>query len=198
MEYFEGRFKLKIFRNLLIILLDYRIVIFLFVILVMGTCMGVIDVYLFWFFDDLNGSYLLMGLVFVTICIVEVFVMFFFGYLIKYLGYYGVLYFILICYIIRYICYLFIFSVWYVLVIEFLYGVIFGVMWVAIILYGGLIFFDGLVVIVMVLVVVIYFSFGRFIVGFGGGIIYGEYGLRILFRGLVVISVVICVFFVLF
>lgn len=137
-----------------------------------------------------------MGFVFCMICVTEVSIMFYLGYLIKWIGYYGVLYFIFVCYIVRYLLYFFIFNVWYVLVIEFIYGVIFGVMWVVIIFYGGMILFDGLRAIVMGLVFVIYFGFGRFIVGFGGGVVYSKFGLRVLFRSLVVISIVICVLFV--
>lgn len=144
----------------------------------------------------MNGSYLLMGLIFCMICVLEVFVMFFFGKLIKCIGYYGVLYLMFVCYIIRYVLYLFFYNVWYVLVVEFLYGVIFGVMWVVIIFYGGFILFEGMRVIVMGLVMVTYFGLGKFIVGFGGGVMYSSYGLRIFFRSLVVISVIICLLFV--
>ena len=197
MEYLEGRSTPKIFRNLWTILSDCRILTFLLAILVMGTCMGVIDAYLFWFLDDLNGSHLLMGLALATTCIAEAPVMFFSGHLIKYLGHHGVLYLTLICYTIRYICYSFIPSAWYVLAIEPLHGVTFGAMWAATTSYGGLISPDGLAATVMALVVATHFSLGRLIAGFGGGIIYGEYGPRILFRGLAVTSVVTCVFFAL-
>ncbi|KAJ7363593.1 hypothetical protein OS493_009753 [Desmophyllum pertusum] len=60
LEFLEGKSNPKIFQSVLSILLDCRIITFLFVILIMGTCMSTIGAFLFWFLEDMNGSHLLM------------------------------------------------------------------------------------------------------------------------------------------
>ena len=197
MEYLEGRSSPKIFQNLWTILSDYLIVTFLLAILIMGTCMSTIEMYLFWFLQDLNGSHLLMGLSLCMTCMAEVPVMFFSGHLIKRMGHHGVLYLTFVCYTIRYVSYSFISNAWYVLAIEPLHGVTFGAMWAATTSYGGIISPEGLAATVMGLVTATHFGLGRLIAGFGGGFLYSKYGPRVLFRSLAVTSVVTCALFAL-
>lgn len=195
MQHLESRSKPRIIQNLRTIFSDLRIVTFLLAILIMGTCMTTIETYLFWFLQDLNASHLLMGLAICMTCMAEVPVMFFSGYLIKYLGHHGVLYLTLVCYTVRYLCYSFLHNAWYVLAIEPLHGVTFGAMWAATTSYGGIISPEGLAATVMGLVYAMHFGLGRLIAGFGGGFIYSDYGPRVLFRSLAVTSAVTCVFF---
>ena len=197
MEYLEGRSKPKIFQNLWTIFSDCHIVTFLIAILIMGTCMSTIEMYLFWFLQDLNGSHLLMGIALCVTCVAEVPIMFFSGHLIHHLGHHGVLYLTFICYTIRYVSYSFIPKAWYVLAIEPLHGVTYGAMWAATTSYGGIISPEGLAATVMGLVYATHFGLGKLVAGFGGGVIYNEYGPRVLFRSLAVTSTVTCVLFAL-
>lgn len=196
LEFLEGKSNPKIFQSVLSILLDCRIITFLFVILIMGTCISTIGAFLFWFLEDMNGSHLLMGLALCMTCVAEVPIMFYSGHLIRWIGHHGVLYLTLVCYTIRYLSYSFIFNAWYVLAIEPLHGVTFGAMWAATTSYGGLISPEGLRATVMGLVSATHFGLGNLIAGFGGGVVYSKYGPRVLFRGLAVTSAVTCLFFV--
>lgn len=195
-ESLEDKSKPNIIRNVRILLSDCRIVIFLIVILVMGTCMTTIEVFLFWFLQDLNGSHLLMGLSLCMTCVTEVPIMFYSGHLIKWIGHHGVLYLTLVCYTVRYLSYSFIPNAWYVLAIEPLHGVTFGAMWAATTSYGGMISPEGMRATVMGLVSATHFGLGRLIAGFGGGAVYSKYGPRVLFRSLAIISATTCLVFV--
>lgn len=195
-ESLEGRSKPNVIQNVRTLLSDCRIVAFLIVILVMGTCMATIEVFLFWFLQDLNGSHLLMGLALCMTCVTEVPIMFYSGHLIKWIGHHGVLYLTFVCYTVRYLSYSFIPNAWYVLAIEPIHGVTFGAMWAATTSYGGMISPDGLRATVMGLVSATHFGFGRLIAGFGGGAVYSKFGPRVLFRSLAVISTATCVLFV--
>lgn len=196
-EYLEGRSRPKIFQNLWTIFSDCHIITFLLALLVMGTCMSTIGMYLFWFLQDLNGSHLLMGLALCMTCAAEVPVMFFSGHLIDRLGHHGVLYLTFVCYTIRYVSYSFIPKAWYVLAVEPLHGVTFGAMWAATTSYGGIISPEGLAATVMGLVYATHFGLGKLVAGFGGGVIYNDYGPRVLFRSLAVTSTMTCIFFAL-
>ena len=195
-ESLEDKSKPNIIRNVRSLLSDCRIVTFLIVILVMGTCMATIEVFLFWFLQDLNGSHLLMGLSLCMTCITEVPIMFYSGHLIKWIGHHGVLYLTFVCYTVRYLSYSFIPNAWYVLAIEPLHGITFGAMWAATTSYGGMISPEGLRATVMGLVSATHFGFGRLVAGFGGGAVYSKYGPRVLFRSLAVLSAVTCLVFV--
>ena len=195
LECMEGRANPKFFKNVGTILSDCRIATFLLAILIMGTCMETINMYLFWFLQDLNGSHLLMGLTLCMTCVAEVPIMFFSGHLIKRIGHHGVLYLTFVCYTIRYLSYSFIPKAWYVLVIEPLHGVTFGAMWAATTSYGGKISPDGLAATVMGLVTATHFGLGKIIAGFGGGKVYNVYGPRVLFRSLAITSTVTCLLF---
>ena len=195
LECMEGRTSTKFFKNVGTILSDSRIATFLLAILIMGTCMETINMYLFWFLQDLNGSHLLMGLTLCMTCVAEVPIMFFSGHLIKRIGHHGVLYLTFVCYTIRYLSYSFIPKAWYVLAIEPLHGVTFGAMWAATTSYGGKISPDGLAATVMGLVTATHFGLGKIIAGFGGGRVYNVYGPRVLFRSLAITSTVTCMLF---
>lgn len=195
-ESLEDKSTPKVIQNVRILLSDCRIVTFLIAILVMGTCMATIEVFLFWFLQDLNGSHLLMGLTLCMTCVTEVPIMFYSGQLIKWIGHHGVLYLTLVCYTVRYLSYSFIPNAWYVLAIEPLHGVTFGAMWAATTSYGGMISPEGLRATVMGLVSATHFGLGRLIAGFGGGAVYSKYGPRVLFRSLAVISAATCLLFV--
>lgn len=195
-ESLEDKSKPKIIQNVWTLLSDCRIVTFLIAILIMGTCMSTIDVFLFWFLQDLDGNHLLMGLTLCMTCVAEVPIMFYSGHLIKWIGHHGVLYLTLVCYTVRYLSYSFIPNAWYVLAIEPLHGVTFGAMWAATTCYGGIISPEGLRATVMGLVSATHFGLGRLIAGFGGGAVYSKYGPRVLFRSLAVISAVTCLLFV--
>ena len=195
-ESLEDKSKPKIIHNVRTLLTDCRIVSFLIVILVMGTCMATIETFLFWFLQDLNGSHLLMGLALCMTCVTEVPIMFYSGHLIKWVGHHGVLYLTFVCYTVRYLSYSFIPNAWYVLAIEPVHGVTFGAMWAATTSYGGMISPEGLRATVMSLVSATHFGLGRLIAGFGGGAVYSKFGPRVMFRSLAVISAVTCLLFV--
>ena len=195
-ESLEDKSKPNIIQNVRTLLSDCRIVTFLIAILVMGTCMATIEVFLFWFLQDLNGSHLLMGLSLCMTCVSEVPIMFYSGHLIKWIGHHGVLYLVFVCYTVRYLSYSFIPNAWYVLAIEPVHGVTFGAMWATTTSYGGMISPEGLRATVMGLVSATHFGLGRFTAGFGGGAVYSKYGPRVLFRSLAVISAVTCLWFV--
>lgn len=195
-ESLEDKSKPNIIQSARTLLSDCRIVAFLIVILVMGTCMATIETFLFWFLQDLNGSHLLMGLSLCMTCVTEVPIMFYSGHLIKWLGHHGVLYLTFVCYTVRYLSYSFIPNAWYVLAIEPIHGVTFGAMWAATTSYGGMISPEGLRATVMGLVSATHFGLGRLIAGFGGGAVYSKFGPRVLFRSLAVISAATCLLFV--
>ena len=191
----DGQSRPNILRNLCVIATSYHIMTFLLAILVMGVCFGMVNFYLFWFLQDLGGSHLLMGLALAMTCATEVPIMFFSGYLIKFLGHHGVLYLAFVCYSIRFASYSFIPNAWYVLAIEPLHGVTFGALWAAATSYGGQIAPPGMTATVIGVISAVHFELGPVIAGLAGGTVYSIYGARATFRGIAAMAIVSCVLF---
>ena len=187
----EGQTKPKVLRNLKAICTSYQIVMFLLVALVFGVCHGMIGIYLFWFLQDLGGSYLLMGLCLVVSCSAEIPMMFFAGHLTRICGYHGIFYLTFFCYSVRFLCYSFLSNPWFVLAVEPLHGMTFGVFWSAAASYGGMIAPPGMAATVIGLVGAAHFGLGYVTAGFAGGTLYSIYGARNTFRGLAVTLMVI-------
>ena len=191
----DGQSRPNILRNLRVIATSYHIMTFLLAILVMGVCFGMVNFYLFWFLQDLGGSHLLMGLALAMTCATEVPIMFFSGYLIKFLGHHGVLYLAFVCYSIRFASYSFIPNAWYVLAIEPLHGVTYGALWATATSYGGQIAPPGMAATVIGLISAVHSGLGSVIAGLAGGMVYSIYGARATFQGIAVMTIVSCVLF---
>lgn len=115
-----------------------RHIMFLVTVFVVGICMGLIQVFLFWHLKDLGGTQLLFSYMSAVKCIAEVSVYFMSSKLISRLGHLRVLYLGLVCYCIKLFFYAIVERPWYVLPIESLAGITTAGVWASIMSYVGM------------------------------------------------------------
>lgn len=116
---------------------------FLITVFVVGICMGLIQVFLFWHLKDLGGTQLLFSYMSAVKCIAEVSVYFLSSKLISRLGHIRVLYLGLVCYSIKLFAYAVVEKPWYVLPVESLAGITTAGVWASIMSYVGIHSMEG-------------------------------------------------------
>jgi MFS family permease len=118
--------EIKLIQSLKMLLSQADVVVFLLGMFLIGGFMAIVDNFLFLFLEDIGGRRTVMGLSLLTMCIGEVLIFIPSGWLIKTLGYHGVVFASLLVFTIRFVAYSFLTDPWFVLVIEPLHGVTFG------------------------------------------------------------------------
>ena len=118
--------EMRLIRSLKMLLSQPDVVVFLFGMILCGGVITIVENFLFLFLEDIGGRQTVMGLSLLSMCIGEVLVFVPSGWLIKTLGYHGVVLVSLIVFTIRFVAYSFLTDPWFVLLIEPLHGITFG------------------------------------------------------------------------
>eukprot|EP00889_Picochlorum_renovo_P001887 jgi/Picre1/28917/NNA_004313.t1 len=110
--------------------IDARV--FFFMTLIMGTAVGTIEGFLFLYIEDLGGSSALMGLTLTVTCVSETIVFYFSSHIINFLGISRSIHVCFLAFFVRltaYVSMMYWPSVWFVLPVELLHGLTFGLTW---------------------------------------------------------------------
>jgi MFS family permease len=147
------------------ILRNAKIFIFILVIFFFGILTGAIEAFLYWYLEaDLgNKLKILPGLCVTFACLAETPVFYFAGRFIKRFGHVMCLYIAFVAYTVRFIGYSFLTNAWFVLPIELLHGLTFGLMWAAATSYGSIITPPGMSGTIQGLISGVHFGFGNYI-----------------------------------
>ena len=152
----------KMLKGIRILLRIPKIVGFLLVIVCSGTLHFVFAGFLFWFLEDIGSNQIILGLCIVMNCFAEVIMLFIAGKIIQRIGHIKCLYIALIAYIVRYLSYSFLTNAWFVLPIELLHGITFGLMYAAASAYASIIAPKGMSATMQGLTSGLYFGFGKY------------------------------------
>ena len=116
-----------------------EVLVLLLLVFVFGMFTGIIETFLFWHLQTLGASQLLMGLSLVMNCLPEILVLFLSGKAIQHFGHVKCLCVVCVAYVARFLGYSFLENPWFVLMIEPLHGITFGLMYAAATSYGSVI-----------------------------------------------------------
>ena len=153
----------QIFKHITKLFFYPEVVIFMLVMTFFGIFNSVVEAFLFWYLQDLGSSQVTLGLCLVCNCLGEIIVLFLAGKIIKVTGHIPCLYLALFVYFVRFLGYSFLTNAWYVLPIELLHGVCFGLMYAAASAYASIISPAGMSATVQGLIGGLYFGFGKFL-----------------------------------
>ncbi|CAC5399624.1 unnamed protein product [Mytilus coruscus] len=153
----------SVFRGMVTMLHDRRILVFLVVVAVTGFFSGSIEAFLFWFLEtELNNNLkIIPGLCMLSNCLSEILIFYFAGRIIKTIGHLNSLYIACFAYFVRFISYSFLTNVWFVLPIELLNGITFSLMWTAVTSYGSIIAPRGMSGTIQGLLHGLHYGFGK-------------------------------------
>lgn len=136
----------KMLKGTMNILRDVNTMIFVVVVTYFGFLAGSIEAFLIWFLEDDLGSSLriIPALCLFSNCLSETIVLYVAGQLIKRYGHAKCLYTVFVAYCIRFVSYSYLTNAWYVLPVELLNGLTFGLMWATVTSYGSMITPSGM------------------------------------------------------
>ncbi|XP_072019015.1 major facilitator superfamily domain-containing protein 6-A-like [Amphiura filiformis] len=184
-------------RHMFSLFLKPLFLMFLITTFVCGMILGIISAYLFIFLqDELNSPHYLMGLTLTLTCVAEVPVMFYAKKIIALLGYVNAMNLVLFTWGLRCFLYSTLQSAFWVLPVELLHGITFGLYYPAYTSFINWISPDGMQTSVQALCNGIYMGLG---IGAGmlcGGFVYDTYGGRNLFRAAAVMCIGTFIFMV--
>ncbi|XP_071511639.1 major facilitator superfamily domain-containing protein 6-like [Diadema antillarum] len=170
-------------KNLQSLLCKGEIILFLFIVVVTGMSFVMTFTYVFIFMKtDLKSPYLLLGLAVTLTAIAEIPFMYFSGNIIKRAGYSGVMYITLIAYVIRYFGYSLVRNPWFILPVQLLHGVTYGLAWPMFTAFANTVAPKGMAATLQSIVACSFMGIGAGIGNFIGGMIYHKHGARVLFR----------------
>ena len=152
----------QLLENIKMLLCMPKIAAFLLVITFISVFHFAVVGFLFWYLEDLGASQLIFGLCLVVNSITEILMLFASGKIINLVGHIPCLYVALLAYFVRFLCYSFLTNAWYVLPIELLHGVCFGLMYAAASAYASVIAPVGMSATVQGLMGGLYFGFGGY------------------------------------
>ncbi|OWF35989.1 major facilitator superfamily domain-containing protein 6-A-like [Mizuhopecten yessoensis] len=148
-----------------------KVMIFLGVVLYFGLLTGVIETFLYWYLSGVDGYITLIpGLCLLVSCFVETPVLFLSGYIIKRIGHLFCLYIVFGAYALRFFFYSLLTNAWYVLPVEVLHSITFGLMWATSTSYASIISPPGMSATVQGIIGGLHFGFGKGI----GSIVTGQ------------------------
>ncbi|XP_041458774.1 major facilitator superfamily domain-containing protein 6-like [Lytechinus variegatus] len=169
-------------KNLKTVLCDGEVILFLIVVVVTGISFILSFTYVVIFMKELGSPYLLLGLAVTLTAIAEIPFMYFSGAIIKRVGYAGVMYMTLIAYAIRYFGYSFVYNPWFILPVQLLHGITYGLSWPMFTAFANKTAPKGMASTLQSIVACCFMGFGAGVGNAVGGIIYENYGARLLFR----------------
>ncbi|XP_067661521.1 major facilitator superfamily domain-containing protein 6-like [Haliotis asinina] len=183
----------KFLRNIGKLFTYFHIVVYLFVAMFFGMLTGSIEGFLFWYLKDLGSTQITLGLCLVLNCVFEVFCLFISGFIIKKIGHIPCLYLACLAYAARFLAYSFLQQPWYVMLVEPIHGITFGIMWSAVSSYASIIAPPGMQATVQGLVGGLHFGFGKGIGSLITGYLFELIGERWTFRVLSISAVVVLI-----
>lgn len=186
-----------ILKTLASILPNFKVVSFLLVLLLNSIANGFIFMYLFIYLEELGANNLLMGITLAVSISAEIPLMYVSGFIIKKISHEGVFILTFMAFALRVFCYSVIPSAWYVLPVELLHGITFGMMWPAATSYVGIVAPHGMAATLQGLASGVYFYLGWVISGFVGGTMYAKYGAKKMYRTLSLLMLISGVLFAL-
>lgn len=159
----------KMFRDVGKLVTQVKIAAFLLTILMFGLYGGVIEAFLFWYLRDLqlkhsghvNGNAIIMGLSLMLNCLAEAPFLFMSGHIMKRIGQLPCIYLAFAAYAVRFIGYSFLVNPWYILFLEPLHGLTFGLLWAAATSYTNKISPPGTSATTQGLISGLHFGFGK-------------------------------------
>ncbi|KAL8605194.1 hypothetical protein ACOMHN_031135 [Nucella lapillus] len=172
----------SMFDNFLAILKVPQVLVFLGVVLFFGMATGAIESFLFWFLSDLGATTVIFGLSLFINCLFEVPLLFVSGLIIKRVGAVPCLYLALLGVGVRLLGYSLLTQPWWVLLIEPLHGLTFGVMWAAASTYAAMIAPPGMSATIQGLVGGMHFGIGKGLGSLLTGFLFRRLGERWSFR----------------
>lgn len=127
-----------IFDGLGSVIFQSEYIYFILTILFCGCATGIIQTFLFWHLEEIDGSQFLFSCIAVLQCSSDIMMYFWSGILITHFGPHKVLYAGLTCFAVRFLGYSFITNSWLVLPLESLHGVTSAAVWSAGVVFVGL------------------------------------------------------------
>jgi PPP family 3-phenylpropionic acid transporter len=161
---------------------DGRWLQFLFVALMGGIALAVVQNYLFLYMDHLGARSSVMGLALSVATLGEVVVFWLSERMVRWLGRRGLLLLALAALAVRVMAYSLIRVPWLVLPVQLLHGLCFSAMWVASVGLANEIAPEGMGATAQGLLTSVFFGLGGAIGGLGGGIVYDRLGFAVVFR----------------
>ena len=153
----------QVLSNLRTLLANLEVVALLIVVFVCGMLVGVKETFLFWHLQTLGGSQLLLGLAMLMNCLPEIPMLFLAGRIMKAMGMVRCLYLVCVAQAVRYLAYSFLSDPWWVLCIEPLQSICFGLMYATASAYGSLVTPPGMHGTIQGLIAGFHFGFGEYI-----------------------------------
>lgn len=159
-----------------------RVILFLVSAWVIGMLMSVVENFLFWFIQDLDGGQTIMGLSVLVMSIGEIPAFILSGHLIARIGYTVTLSLTFVCYAVRFVAYSFLTDPWTVLPIELLHGVTFALRSAALVSYARAVAPRGFEATAQTLFEGVLTGLGGGCGGILGGLSWQHLGARLTFR----------------
>ena len=131
------------------------------IVFIFGCLSGIIEAFRFWHLQNLGAPPQLLGLCLVFICLPEIFIMFTMRHIIAKLGEYKCLYAACLAYACRFLGYSFLRNPWFVLLIEPLHGVTYGIMYGAASAYGSRLTPQGMHGTMQAILTTLHFGLGK-------------------------------------
>ncbi|XP_060065589.1 major facilitator superfamily domain-containing protein 6-A-like [Ylistrum balloti] len=139
-----------------------KVVVFLLVVLYFGLLTGVIETFLYWYLSGLESYITIIpGLCLLVSCSVETPVLFLSGYIIKKVSHLWCLYGVFAAYALRFFLYSVLSNAWFVLPIEVLHSITFGLMWATSTSYASIISPPGMSATIQGIIGGLHFGFGK-------------------------------------
>ena len=130
-------------------------------VFVLGIFTGIIESLRFWHLQNLGASQLLLGMCLVMSCLPEIVVMFVMEYIIKLVGEHMCLYVACVAYACRFLGYSLLQNPWFVMLVEVLNGITYGVMYGAASAYGSRLTPEGMHGTMQAMLTTLHFGFGK-------------------------------------
>jgi len=157
-------------------------------LLLAGALSSTIEAYVWWFVQDLGGSHAIFGLMAVVWCLSEAPVMLCCPYLVERVGHIPSQFVVFAAYTLRFGCYFFLVNPWWILLIDMLHGLTFGLHLLAFTGFVAKVSPRGVQSSMQGLASAMYFGVGDFVGSLLGGFVYGRLGPKTLYAGCSVIA----------
>lgn len=143
--------------------MNFHVFRFFVAVIVSGASKGIIVTYLFLFLQDLNAPKILIGLCFTFQCIAEMPCMMFSQNVINLIGTRAVINIGILAFAVRLIGLSFLHNPWFVIPLEVLHGMAYGLLWASFVVHGNQIAPEGMAATVQSMVAASNEGFGKFI-----------------------------------
>lgn len=126
----------NIFKDVCFLFTNTEIIYNVFIVGIIGGLSGFIWNYQFWFMQEIGSSQVLLGLSQIVECIFELPWFFVSGWIIRKIGLYNCCNITLLCFGVRYLCFVFMYNPWWSLPAAFFHGPTFGLFYAALTMYA--------------------------------------------------------------